>query len=119
MFLRDNCTDGYTYFPLVEPPDADVETLNGGKVARGEIDGEIKGVKFKPIQCNAVFWINLNKEGNGDRRVVHTGLPVAEEEKIGLNVWPRKYFGLVGDDDGSEKKDKKVDREEWNGKRKE
>src|SRR6185312_7666452 len=49
VFLRDNCTEGYTYFPLVEPTgtsaaqpanDEELEKWYGDKVARGEKDGE-------------------------------------------------------------------------------
>lgn len=117
VFLCDNCTDGHTYFLLVEPPlHTDVETLYGGKVAPGDMDGEIEGVRFNPIQGSTVLWINLNKEGNRDRRLVHVGLPVAERgKKVGLNVWPRKYFGLVGDDGGRGESGKKIDREDRNG----
>lgn len=97
VFLRDNCTEGYTYFPLVEPGSVDLEALYGGKVERGEMDGETMGVRFKPIRGNALFWVNLDEDGKGDTRVVHAGLPVGEGEKIGLNIWPRKYFGVVED----------------------
>ncbi|ORY19441.1 hypothetical protein BCR34DRAFT_527723 [Clohesyomyces aquaticus] len=99
VFLRDNCTQGETYFPLVDVLDRDAE--HGGEVARrwegrasrGEKDGEEMGVKFRPITGNAVFWINLDAEGKGDRRLVHAGLPVGEGEKIGMNLWPRKFYG--------------------------
>jgi prolyl 4-hydroxylase len=112
VFLRDNCTKGETFFPLVEPTNiAHLERMSKGKVARGEMDGEVKGVKFKPIRGNAVFWVNLDKEGKGDRRVVHAGLPVGDGEKIGLNIWPRKYFGSV---DGGEEGVKK-ERKTWAG----
>lgn len=121
VFLRDNCTEGYTYFPEVEPshnvPNAphDLNKLYGGKVARGEIDGEQKGVKFKPIKGNAVFWVNLNEAGEGDHRLVHAGLPVGEGEKIGLNIWPRKFYGTVHGGDAREGKERK----KWSGKWKE
>ncbi|KAJ4372464.1 hypothetical protein N0V83_004238 [Neocucurbitaria cava] len=122
VFLRDNCTEGETYFPLVEPshtdPHAahDFEKLYGGKVARGQMEGEEKGVKFKPITGNAVFWVNVDEEGKGDRRLIHAGLPVKEGEKIGLNLWPRKFFGTVDDlEGGKKKKEKKA----WSGKWKE
>lgn len=103
VFLGDNCTGGETYFPLVQPAfdtakqPIDVDTLYGSKVIRGSMDGEEKGVKFKPLRGNALFWVNLNEKGEGDRRVVHAGLPVGEGEKIGMNLWPRKFFGRVDD----------------------
>ncbi|KAF1837510.1 hypothetical protein BDW02DRAFT_518833 [Decorospora gaudefroyi] len=97
VFLRDNCTDGETYFPLVEPAHASsaINDLYDGKVTRGEMEGEEKGVKFKPIRGNALFWVNLDGQGKGDRRLVHAGLSVGVGEKIGLNIWPRKYYGFV------------------------
>ncbi|KAF2464088.1 uncharacterized protein BDR25DRAFT_243513, partial [Lindgomyces ingoldianus] len=103
VFLRDNCTEGETYFPLVDVLDRDAESNGGsgklvkrweGRASRGEKDGEALGVKFKPIQGNAVFWVNLDGEGKGDRRLVHAGLPVGEGEKIGMNIWPRKIYGV-------------------------
>ncbi|KAF2679300.1 hypothetical protein K458DRAFT_408161 [Lentithecium fluviatile CBS 122367] len=102
VFLRDNCTEGETYFPLVDVLDGedgrggDLEGLFGGKVLRGGregVQGEEGGVKFRPIRGNAVFWVNIDGEGVGDRRVVHAGLPVGSGEKIGLNLWPRKFYG--------------------------
>ncbi|KAI4673213.1 uncharacterized protein J4E88_008825 [Alternaria novae-zelandiae] len=117
VFLRDNCTDGYTSFPLVEPSSSiDLDGLYNGKVAHGEMDGEVKGIKFKPIQGNAVFWVNLDKHGNGDRRVVHAGLPVGEGEKIGLNIWPRTYFGYVDGDSVDEVETAQAARQGWSGK---
>ncbi|PSN69657.1 hypothetical protein BS50DRAFT_661555 [Corynespora cassiicola Philippines] len=111
-FLRDNCTGGETYFPLVDVLDRDgerggrLEEGFGGKVTRGEMDGEKKGVKFRPIKGNAVFWVNLDEEGVGDRRVVHAGLPVGEGEKIGMNIWPRKFYG----------EEEERERKGWSGK---
>ncbi|KAF1840398.1 uncharacterized protein K460DRAFT_389938 [Cucurbitaria berberidis CBS 394.84] len=122
VFLRDNCTEGYTYFPLVEPSHSDphaardLEKLYGGKVARGEMGGVEKGVKFKPIQGNAVFWVNLDEQGNGDRRLVHAGLPVGQGEKIGLNLWPRKFYGTSGE---LKQERPKKERKAWSGKWKE
>jgi prolyl 4-hydroxylase len=57
--------------------------------------------------------VNLNEEGEGDGRVVHAGLPVEEGEKIGLNIWPRRFFG---NENGDEEKKKGGS---WSGKWKE
>lgn len=62
------------------------------KVLRGKEEGDSgKGVRFKPVKGSAVFWVNI-RDGVGDKRVVHAGLPVGEGEKIGMNIWPRKFF---------------------------
>ncbi|KAF2653345.1 hypothetical protein K491DRAFT_579128, partial [Lophiostoma macrostomum CBS 122681] len=105
VFLKANCTEGETYFPLVDVLDAERDGEEGGnraeevasiwkdgKISRGEKDGEVKGVKFRPIAGNAIFWVNLDGQGRGDRRLVHAGLPVGEGEKVGLNIWPRKFY---------------------------
>ncbi|KAH8732973.1 hypothetical protein GQ44DRAFT_13962 [Phaeosphaeriaceae sp. PMI808] len=123
VFLRDNCTEGHTYFPRVElagtnadnpASDEEIERWYGDKVARGAIGEQTQGVKFKPIQGNAVFWVNLNEKGEGDRRLIHAGLPVGEGEKIGLNLWPRKFYGTE-----KELEEKKNERKGWGGRWKE
>ncbi|KAF2118297.1 hypothetical protein BDV96DRAFT_381915 [Lophiotrema nucula] len=109
VFLRDNCTNGETYFPSVSVLDDDADAGGrlssldswAGKISRGvRKDGKAQGVKFKPITGNAIFWVNMKGEGKdavGDRRVVHAGLPVGEGEKIGMNLWPRKFYGREDD----------------------
>jgi prolyl 4-hydroxylase len=113
VFLRANCSGGETWFPKVNAAysstaypasDGDMEKWYGEKVVREERDEEGSGVKFKPIVGNAIFWINLNAKGEGDRRVVHAGLPVEEGEKIGMNIWPRRFFGRDSGDDNEERK---------------
>jgi prolyl 4-hydroxylase len=125
VFLRANCTGGETWFPKVDvayssaerPASGDdmMEKWYGERVVREERDGESSGVKFKPIVGSAIFWVNLNEEGEGDGRVVHAGLPVEEGEKIGLNIWPRRFFGT--ENGGEEEVEKKGG--SWSGKWKE
>ncbi|KAF2187695.1 hypothetical protein K469DRAFT_661716 [Zopfia rhizophila CBS 207.26] len=101
VFLKDNFTEGETIFPYVDVLDkdrergGDLEELFKGKVSRGMEKGEQKGVKFKPITGNGIFWVNLDDKGVGDRRVIHGGLPVKDGVKIGMNIWPRKFYGGV------------------------
>lgn len=55
-----------------------------------------RGVTFRPVQGNAVYWDNLlpRAEGEatrtGDPRTLHAGLPVVSGEKIGMNIWTRE-----------------------------
>jgi len=42
---------------------------------------------FKAIVGNAIFWRNLRRDGTGDRKTVHAGLPVRNGTKLGLNIW--------------------------------
>jgi prolyl 4-hydroxylase len=123
VFLKANCTGGETWFPKVDATyssadrratDDNMEDWYGDKVLREETKEENSGVKFRPIVGNAIFWVNLNAKGEGDRRVVHAGLPVEDGEKIGLNIWPRRFFGNGNEDEEVEKKGGS-----WSGKWKE
>lgn len=114
VYLSANCTGGETWFPRVNVAGTQ-DQLNAwykGKVEKGTDDnGEEAGVRFRPVVGSAIFWVNLDKEGNGDRRVVHAGLEVREGEKVGLNIWPRRVFGW-GDEELVEERR----REGWSGK---
>lgn len=97
VFLRDNCTLGHTWFPSITIEEGK-EVAFGGRVARGKEDGgDGRGVRFKPVKGSAVFWVNIGEDGIGDRRMLHAGLPVREGEKIGLNIWPRKFYAAQDD----------------------
>lgn len=92
VFLQDNCTGGETWFPSIEMKPGN-EAVFRGKVKMGRKDGEGgKGLRFKPAKGNAIFWVNIRESGDKDRRVVHAGLPVDEGQKIGMNIWPRKFY---------------------------
>lgn len=58
----------------------------GGKVKTGE-DG--RGVTFRAVEGNAVFWTNFRADGSGEgyKETWHAGRPVTEGEKVGLNIW--------------------------------
>jgi prolyl 4-hydroxylase len=80
-----NVTGGGTNFPKLDAPrderwcqfvDCD-ESLD-------------RGVTFRPVVGNAVFWLNLGEDGRGDERVLHAGLPITSGEKLGMNIWTRE-----------------------------
>lgn len=83
VYLEANCTGGGTHFPHL--------TLTDDKGIWCEfIDCEQDqdlGVTFKPIQGNAIFWQNLNRDGSGRDDVLHAGMPVIEGVKTGMNIW--------------------------------
>ncbi|KAK3386636.1 hypothetical protein B0H63DRAFT_430452 [Podospora didyma] len=96
---------GETWFPLVkgihDPPSPtqkvegeDGENKEGLPLWREHEDG---GLAFKPVAGNALFWVNLfpGKNGSGDARTLHAGLPVQGPAglKTGMNIWPRTFFG--------------------------
>ncbi|KAK1978814.1 2OG-Fe(II) oxygenase family oxidoreductase [Colletotrichum cereale] len=92
---------GGTEFPLLSVPGAKErwcrfvecggtgEGSDGGQ-EMGEGDGgEEKGVVFKAVPGNAVFWENFRADGSGAGydETWHAGLPVKKGVKVGLNIW--------------------------------
>jgi prolyl 4-hydroxylase len=41
----------------------------------------------KNIEGSALFWVNLDGEGEGRVDTLHAGLPALNGDKIGLNIW--------------------------------
>ncbi|OBT62497.1 hypothetical protein VE03_08009 [Pseudogymnoascus sp. 23342-1-I1] len=79
VFLEANCMGGETFFPHIAVP---------GEGRWREHEG---GTAFKPVEGNALFWVNLMPSGRGDKRVLHAGLPVEEGRKTAMNIWPRAF----------------------------
>ncbi len=61
--------------------DSDAPSGHGNSLA--------KGVVFKPVPGNAVFWENFRPDGTGQayEESWHAGLRVEQGVKIGLNIW--------------------------------
>ncbi|PWY96374.1 hypothetical protein BO94DRAFT_529756 [Aspergillus sclerotioniger CBS 115572] len=95
VYLEDNCTGGETYFPLLVGvgPSAD-----GEKFSRAENN---EGLLVKPKRGNAVLWNNMFMNGTGDRRLLHSSLPVKSGRKIGMNLFSLFYLDhpIVGEPD--------------------
>lgn len=85
VFLEANCEEGETWFPYLE------ERMVGGGEEKWRKHEE-GGLAFRPIEGNALFWVNLHKNRTGDRRVMHAGLPLKSGRKTAMNVWPRKFY---------------------------
>lgn len=49
-----------------------------------------KGVTFRPVPGNAIYWENLLPNGRGDERTLHAGLPLTGGGKVGMNIWTRE-----------------------------
>jgi prolyl 4-hydroxylase len=96
VLQADNVTrgSGETWFPLIKPIEGGGGSGGGG--GEGEVlwrEHEDGGLAFKPIPGNALFWVNLLPNGTGDARTLHAGLPVEGGIKVGMNIWPRRFFG--------------------------
>ncbi|KAK1471715.1 2OG-Fe(II)oxygenase superfamily protein [Colletotrichum abscissum] len=80
-----NVTGGGTNFPLLDAP-SDERWCSF-------IDCDEpweRGVTFRPLEGNFVYWENLHVDGSGDQRNLHAGLPVTDGQKVGMNIWTRQ-----------------------------
>ncbi|OQE41408.1 hypothetical protein PENCOP_c005G00062 [Penicillium coprophilum] len=92
-YLDDNCTGGETSFPLINGMnDSCTECLRSEEKCRFWTGENGQGMLFPPRSGNAVFWVNLDADGNGDERTLHAALPVGEGSKVAMNFWPPQYF---------------------------
>ncbi|KAK1238691.1 hypothetical protein MKX07_004267 [Trichoderma sp. CBMAI-0711] len=57
-----------------------------------EEEEEGRGVTFRAIPGNAVYWENFAADGRGYEETWHAGLPVKKGVKVGLNIWS---FGRI------------------------
>lgn len=80
--LEDDCIGGSTYFPLVNIPEW--RKKSWCKLLDCSYE---EGVAVRPITGNAVFWVNFAEGGTGIDETIHTGQPVIEGTKIGMNIW--------------------------------
>ncbi|KAK4238569.1 prolyl 4-hydroxylase subunit alpha-3 [Achaetomium macrosporum] len=66
-----------------------VECSQSQEGEEGMEDGERKGVVFKVVPGNAVYWENFMADGTGRgyEETWHAGLPVKKGVKVGLNIW--------------------------------
>ncbi|CAF1415016.1 unnamed protein product [Adineta steineri] len=47
-----------------------------------------RGIRFRPLAGNSIFWFNIDEQGQGDRLTIHAGRPpIKDGYKIGLNTW--------------------------------
>jgi len=95
VYLEANCTGGGTNFLRLKMP-ADLKWCQfiecGDNRPPGLEEIELKGITFKPIKGNAIFWENLRADSKGYRETWHAALPVLLGTKVGLNIWSRYQF---------------------------
>lgn len=82
VYLKSDCEGGGTHFPKLSGPAEKkwCEAIECG-------DDAAQGVTFKPKKGAAVFWLNFDAEGRGNKDTIHAGMPVTSGQKIGLNIW--------------------------------
>jgi prolyl 4-hydroxylase len=93
VHVAEGTTGGGTNFPRLDAP------VDGRWCDEGIVDCDApweSRLTFRPVEGNAVFWVNLLEGGRGDERTLHAGLPVLRGGKVGMNIWTRE--GPVGEE---------------------
>jgi len=82
VYIQANCTGGGTNFPRLKAPEDEkwCEFIDCDEPYDA-------GITFRPITGNAIFWKNLQPDGQGHKATLHAGLPVTSGMKTGLNIW--------------------------------
>lgn len=101
--LHADCTGGEMYYPFVGPLAGDhsaedsqsMGSLNGRKTGPIFKEHEDGGLAFRPLQGNAIFTIDIHRNGSRDSRTKHAALPLIEGEEIAMNLWPERNSAIV------------------------
>ena len=56
----------------------------------GETQFHMLDLAVSPVCGNALIWLNIDKRNQLDGRTLHSGCPVLEGEKWGMNIWLRQ-----------------------------
>ncbi|KAJ5722261.1 dihydrodiol dehydrogenase [Penicillium malachiteum] len=84
-YLDDRCTEGETYFPYITGMnDSAVDRYGNQQQPRFWTNGDGTGLYVAPRRGNAVFWVNLKANGQGDERTLHAALPAAGIVQLAL-----------------------------------
>jgi prolyl 4-hydroxylase len=86
VYLEADCVGGETYFPFLPSVPLDA---NGNKFSR---TASGKGMVFRPIRGNAIFWLNNHPNGTVHESTAHMGLPITEGQKIGMNIFTKQRW---------------------------
>lgn len=89
VYLEVNCTGGTTAFPRVARPSSD-EFCNTALKCKDEDGSDIPWLEVKPKVGRAIFWYNLDAQGEREMRSLHAGAQVLSGTKVGLNIWTRE-----------------------------
>ncbi|KAK3684073.1 2OG-Fe(II) oxygenase superfamily protein [Podospora appendiculata] len=93
VHVGNETTGGGTNFPLVDFPRDEMNAAGGPGRWCEVLDCDEpweRGITFRPVEGNAIYWQNLLTDGRGDPRTLHAGLPVTTGDKIGMNIWTRQ-----------------------------
>ncbi|KAH8798663.1 hypothetical protein F5884DRAFT_687290, partial [Xylogone sp. PMI_703] len=87
IYLESECEGGETYFPFLDPlPTQFSNDSRFPATASG------KGLAFKPVQGNALFWLNTHINGSVNEKARHGGLPLSKGSKYAVNIFAKHWM---------------------------
>ena len=89
IYLEDNASGGGTHFPELK-----TSFNTSDKCDIIDCSGLNNGTTFWPIAGNAIFWMNVLKDGRRNPEMIHAGLPVVSGVKTIMNIWLWKEWEL-------------------------
>lgn len=84
VILEADCTECGTEFSFLN---YDWESENGAACEYVECERNLMAVKA--VAGNAIFWRNVDANGVGHLLTMHSGMPLKNGTKTGLNIWTR------------------------------
>ncbi|CAF1521863.1 unnamed protein product [Adineta ricciae] len=87
-YLQVNCSMGETEFVAIKFNKSLHERFCDILICDEE--STTRGLRFRPLPGNTIFWYNMNEYAEPDALTIHAGRPPGKDGvKIGLNVWTR------------------------------
>lgn len=89
-YIRSNCsTGGETEF--VELQFREPNHRRFCDIITCDEHSSKRGLRFRPIPGNSIFWFNIQLDGDVDHLTYHAGLPPGKNcVKYGMNTWTRE-----------------------------
>jgi prolyl 4-hydroxylase len=81
--LKSNCDNCGTEFPFINITERAAFDNRWCDV----LDCSKELLTTKNVEGSALFWINMDQEGEGRIDTLHAGLPALNGDKVGLNIW--------------------------------
>lgn len=107
--LESECTDCGTEFPGIA-----VNWTEEDRRWCEFMDCEKENLVTRNVPGAALYWRNLDEEGNPRMDMLHAGLPAKGGRKVGLNIWTEIYVDLPAEesDEASMADDKETEVQE-------
>jgi prolyl 4-hydroxylase len=81
--LKSNCDNCGTEFPFINITERAAFDNRWCDV----LDCSKELLTTKNVEGSALFWVNMDQDGQGRIDTLHAGLPALNGDKVGLNIW--------------------------------